>query len=121
MAQPETINDKDHALRVIGAAPLTASAEETLRNRFGVPSVVPLYGMTEVNIPLYGKLDESAPGTCGYVYEKYFQVEIRHPDSDHPVPDGTTGEIMVRPKLASGFMSGYVGMPEATLESWRNF
>ena len=121
VAQPETDHDKDHTLRVIGAAPLPAMAEEIFRNRFGVPSVVPLYGMTEVNIPLYGKLNESAPGTCGYVYDKYFQVEIRNPDSDDPVADGTTGEIMVRPKLANGFMSGYVGMPEATLQSWRNF
>ena len=121
VAQPETDHDKDHTLRVIGAAPLPAMAEEIFRNRFGVPSVVPLYGMTEVNIPLYGKLNESAPGTCGYVYDKYFQVEIRNPDSDDPVADGTTGEIMVRPRLANGFMSGYVGMPEATLQSWRNF
>ena len=77
--------------------------------------------MTEVNIPLYGRLGESAPGTCGRVYKKYFDVEIRHPVTDEPVATGETGEIMVRPKLANGFMSGYAGMPEETLSSWRNF
>lgn len=121
VAQKETDQDKDHNLKVIGAAPLPVVAEQVFRNRFGVPSVVPLYGMTEVNIPLYGKLHESAPGTCGYVYDKYFEVEIRHPESDEPLPDNNIGEIMVRPKLANGFMSGYVGMPEATLNAWRNF
>lgn len=28
---------------------------------------------------------------------------------------------MVRPKTPWGFMSGYVGMPDKTLEAWRNF
>ncbi len=120
-AQPETADDTDHKLKVIGAAPLPASVEHSFRHRFGVPCVVPLYGMTEVNIPLYGSLNESAPGTCGKVYDRYFQVEIRDPDTDAPVTDGSTGEIMVRPKQPWGFMSGYAGMPDKTIEAWRNF
>lgn len=121
VAQPATPKDKDHQLKVIGAAPLPAVAEDAFRHRYGVPSVVPLYGMTEVNIPLYGKLNESAPGTCGHVYDKYFYVEIRDSETDESIADGDQGEIMVRPKLTHGFMSGYVGMPEETLKSWRNF
>ncbi len=121
VAQPATSHDKDHSLKVIGAAPLPADSEQSFRVRFNIPSVVPLYGMTEVNIPLYGKLNHSAPGTCGQVYDKYFEVDIRHPETDEPVQDESIGEIMVRPKLANGFMAGYVGMPEATLDAWRNF
>jgi len=121
VAQSPSPEDKNHSLKVLGAAPLPAVAEEAFRNRFGIRSVVPLYGMTEVNIPLYGNLNESAPGTCGHVYEKYFEVQIRHPDTDDPVATGETGEIMVRPKLSHGFMSGYAGMPEETLKTWRNF
>ena len=121
VAQKPSAEDKNHSLRVIGAAPLPVIVEESFRDRFNVKSVVPLYGMTEVNIPLYGKLDESAPGTCGHIYDKYFEVEIRHPDTDERVAIGETGEIMVRPKLANGFMSGYAGMPEETLKTWRNF
>ena len=121
VAQKPSPQDNNHALRVIGAAPLPKVVEESFRNRFNVQSVVPLYGMTEVNIPLYGKLDEHAPGTCGHVYDKYFEVEIRHPNTDEPVATGDTGEIMVRPKLANGFMAGYAGMAEETLKAWRNF
>ncbi len=120
-AQPATPLDKDHQLRVIGAAPLTTAAEKVFRERYSIDNVVPLYGMTEVNIPLYGRLGESAPGTCGLVYGKYFDVEIRNPDTDEPVPDNAVGEIMVRPRQPFGFMSGYVGMPEKTIEAWRNF
>ncbi|MEZ5481611.1 MAG: AMP-binding protein [Porticoccaceae bacterium] len=36
------------------------------------------------------------------------------------VPHGETGEIVVRPKLPYLTASGYVGMPEKTVESWRN-
>jgi crotonobetaine/carnitine-CoA ligase len=77
--------------------------------------------MTEVNIPLYGKLGESAPGTCGRVYDTYFEVTVRDPDTDEAVPDGTIGEIMVRPRRAWGFMSGYAGMAQQTVDAWRNF
>ena len=50
-----------------------------------------------------------------------FEVEIRDPEKDTPIIDGQIGEIMVRPKQPYGFMSGYMGMPEKTIESWRNF
>ena len=87
VAQKPSPDDKNHSLRVLGAAPLPAVAEESFRNRFGIESVIPLYGMTEVNIPLYGKLKESAPGTCGRLYDKYFEVEIRDAETDDPVED----------------------------------
>ncbi|OED40206.1 hypothetical protein AB833_12310 [Chromatiales bacterium (ex Bugula neritina AB1)] len=121
VAQPATELDTQHKLRVIGAAPLPAAAETAFRTRFAVPSVLPLYGMTEVNIPLYGSLNESAPGTCGKLYSRYFEVEIRDPETDEPVTQGNIGEIMVRPKQPYGFMSSYAGMPAKTLEAWRNF
>ena len=121
VAQPETSKDRDHQLRVIGAAPLPEKSEHILRSRFGVGDVLPLYGMTEVNIPLYGKIGESAPGTCGKVYGRWFEVEIRDPNTDLPVQDGTVGEIMVRPKQPYCFMSGYAQMPDNTIEAWRNF
>lgn len=120
-AQEPTPKDQDHSLRVIGAAPLTANAESCFRSRFGVPHVVPLYGMTEVNIPLYGQLEESAPGTCGREYSKYFEVTIRNADTDEALRDEVIGEIMVRPKAPWGFMSGYAGMADKTIEAWRNF
>ena len=121
VAQPPTDHDLDHQLRVITAAPLPVEPEKIFRNRFGVGNVLPLYGMTEVNIPLYGKLGESAPGTCGKVYEDWFEVEIRDPETDLPLINSTIGEIMVRPKHPFCFMSGYADMPEKTVEAWRNF
>ena len=120
-AQPPSENDKDHDLILIGSAPLPSEPERVFRDRFGVKDVLPLYGMTEVNIPLYGLINEKGEGKCGKLYHKYFEVEIRDPETDAPIKDGEVGEIVVRPKQPFGFMSGYMGMPEKTIETWRNF
>ena len=53
VAQKATHYDKKHNLKLIGSAPLPAEPEKILRKRFGVKHLIPLYGMTEVNIPLY--------------------------------------------------------------------
>ena len=37
-----------------------------------------------------------------------------------PCPPGVAGEIVVRPKQPGIMFSGYYGMPEATVESWKN-
>src|SRR3546814_21101523 len=63
------------------------------RDRFGIPEVIGAFGMTEVNMPLYGRMGESRPGTCGMPYSRYFEVEIRNPLTDFPVDTGKVGEI----------------------------
>ena len=121
VAQKPTSLDKKHHLKLIGSAPLPKEPEKIFRTRFGVKHVVPLYGMTEVNIPLYGKKDELGNGTCGKLYKKYFEVEIRDPVSDQKVKNGEVGEIMVRSLVPYGFMQGYLGLPEKSFDSFRNF
>jgi crotonobetaine/carnitine-CoA ligase len=46
-------------------------------------------------------------------------VEI-HDDRDLPVEPGTDGEIVIRPEQPGILFRGYDGMPEATLDAWRN-
>jgi len=120
LAQPRSGNDQDHKLRLIFSAPNHPDHERAWRERFGIAAVVGGFGMTEVNIPLYGDPDHPRPGACGKPYEAYFEVEVRDPDTDHPLNAGQTGEIMVRPRVASGFMAGYNNLPEKTVEAWRN-
>jgi crotonobetaine/carnitine-CoA ligase len=120
VATPPSPLDGDHHLRVICNAPNTVDHDRIFRERFGVEEVIGVFGMTEVNIPLYGEYGRPHAGTCGRVYERYFEVEIRDPETDQLLPRGTVGEIMVRPKVAFGFMAGYRDMPERTVEAWRN-
>jgi crotonobetaine/carnitine-CoA ligase len=121
IAQPASEHDRDHALRVVCPVPNPPAHEAAWRDRFGVPEVVSAYGMTEVNIPLYGRLGQSRPGTAGLVLDQWFEVEVRDPDTDVPVRGGEVGEIMVRPRVPFGFMSGYHRLPEATVDAWRSF
>jgi len=121
IAQPPRPEDRGHRLRIIQTAPNPAEHMQQWKERFGVAEVLSGFGMTEVNIPIYGRMGKTRPNTSGMVYDRYFEVEIRDPDTDDLMPDGEIGEIMVRPKVPFGFMTGYNGMPEATVAAWRNF
>jgi carnitine-CoA ligase len=119
--QPPRPDDRDHRLRLICAVPTPAEIAPSFRERFGVP-LIEGYGMTEVNIPLYMPLDEPyRPGSCGKIYDRYFEVRVVDPDTDEEAPRGRVGEIVVRPREPFGFMVGYNAMPDRTVEAWRNF
>jgi crotonobetaine/carnitine-CoA ligase len=50
----------------------------------------------------------------------HFEVVIADPETEAPVPYGVLGEILVRPRIPFGFMAGYHGQPDRTVEAWRN-
>src|SRR3546814_6900956 len=87
-SHPPTPADRDHCLRLIMSVPNHPDHEVMWRDRFGIPEVIGAFGMTEVNMPLYGRMGESRPGTCGMPYSRYFEVEIRNPLTDFPVDTG---------------------------------
>jgi crotonobetaine/carnitine-CoA ligase len=119
-SQPASEDDKHHRLRVVCSAPNLPSHETLFHERFGVADVVSGFGMTEVNIPVYGRIGYSRPGAAGWVHEESFDVIVADPETDAEVPRGEIGEILVRPKRPFGFMAGYLGMPDRTVEAWRN-
>lgn len=116
---PLSADERTHKLRVIAAAPAAPVFIERFEKRFGV-RMIELYGMSEVNIPLFTPLKAPRPGSCGKAYERYFDVRIADPETDLENPPGIVGEIQVRPKISAGFMSGYYRMPEKTVEAWKN-
>ena len=112
--------ETDHKLRAIVSSPNMPEHDEAFRGRFGIADVISGFGMTEVNICVWGRQGRKAPGAAGWVYDRYFEVLIADPETDVAVEPGTVGEILVRPKIPFGFMAGYLGMPEKTVEAWRN-
>lgn len=119
LSQPPSGADRDHELRAIMCAPNVAEHEAAFRERFGVKDIISGFGMTEVNIPVWGRIGHSRPGAAGWVHKDYFEVVIADPESDTPVPSGQIGEILVRPKVPFGFMAGYHGLPDKTVEARR--
>jgi carnitine-CoA ligase len=122
LRQPAKDADRDNNLRMVSAVPVTDETLENLRSRFAIPKFNEIFGMTECNLPVCRPLDAPDEAGCsGKVWDKYFQVIIADPETDEEVPLGEVGEILVRPKEPYCFMAGYNGMPERTVETWRNF
>jgi crotonobetaine/carnitine-CoA ligase len=118
--QPEQENDADNPLRAVFAAPFPAKIAKGFEKRFGVKGIE-LWGMTEINCPCYRPYDEPLRvGSCGKVLEDWYEVKIVDPLTDEEIPAGEVGEIVVRPKYPWTMMQGYFGMPEKTVEAWRN-
>jgi len=60
-------------------------------------------------------------GSCGKNRSDWFDVRIVDPETDETRGIGEVGEIVVRPLAPWTIMQGYLGMPEQTVEAWRNF
>lgn len=120
LGQEPSARDRQHRLRLVMPGPNLPEHEKIWRERFGVPEVVSSYGMTECNIPTWEKVGDTRSGSIGKAYAPYFDVRVVDPDTDRPVPPNTVGEIVVRPNEPHGFMAGYDGMPEKTVEATRN-
>jgi len=102
LRQPAKPTDRDHKLRMMSALPVTAETLHALRERFHIPKFNELFGMTEVNIPVWRPLDAPDEAGCsGKVWDEYFEVIIADPESDAALPTGSVGEILVRPKEES--------------------
>ena len=121
LAQPPKPYEGDNKLRMISAIPVTDETLSQLKTRFNVPKFNELFGMTECNLPVARPFDAPEEAGCsGKVWDDYFEVIIGDPETDEELPVGEVGEILVRPKEPYCFMQGYNGIPEMTVQTWRN-
>ena len=130
--QPLDTKDSQHTLRCVPCAPITSTLVTQFRNRFKV-KLIGLYGMTEVNIPLWMPVDYlehpnlqvtpklSRWDSMGISRDKFFQVKVVNPETDEPVAPLHIGEIVVRPLHPWCFTIGYKGLASKSLEAIRNF
>jgi crotonobetaine/carnitine-CoA ligase len=117
LAQPGTADDSAHRLRVALGGGVPPQIHRPFFERFGVP-LVDGYGSTETNFVFAGEIPSDRPGTMGYLADG---VEARIVDADDSeLPDGQAGELVLRALEPFAFATGYFGMPEKTVEAWRN-
>lgn len=116
LAQPERADDRWHSLRSVVIAPFDEAAVEFGR-RFDV-DVYTEFNMTELSVPLFAGPNPRAPGSCG---RPRAGVELRIVDAhDIEVPEGETGELIVRAEEPWTMSHGYHNDPDATATAWRN-
>ena len=113
-AHPSCPEEKDHKVtRCWGTpAPVPKKDFDARFNLHLVPGGG--YGSTDAGWVVAPQWDHP-----GGIVLPHFEVAI-HDENDDPLPPNTPGEMVVRPLEPGVMSSGYFGMPERTLKSWRN-
>ena len=88
------------------------------RDRFGLEEIVTSYGSTEVGMVARRTLD-APPGSVGRVDPDLYAARVVDEQAED-VPPGEVGELLVRPLLPWTTTQGYFGMPERTIEAFRD-
>ncbi len=109
--------DADNPVRLAWGVPMPSWRGE-FESRFDL-KLVHGYGLTDGGMPCWEDPGREEPvGSCGKPRHPY-EVRILD-DQDDELPAGEIGEIAIRPLEADVVMKGYWGMPEATVETFRN-
>ncbi len=117
LAQPEGAQERSHRVR-IGLGPgVPASGAQTFFERTGV-RLMEGYGSTETNFVLSAIAGAPSDGTMGWVQPDFHARIVDELDVE--VPDGTAGELVVRADEPFAFALGYWGLPQQTVQAWRN-
>ncbi|WHZ10948.1 MAG: Long-chain-fatty-acid--CoA ligase [Burkholderiaceae bacterium] len=116
LSRDPSAHDRAHRARVALAPAVPPRFHATFSQRFGM-RLLDGYGSTESNFVI-GLDAEQKPGSMGRVAPGF---QARVADAfDQEVPDGTPGELLLRADEPFAFASGYFGMPDKTVEAWRN-
>jgi crotonobetaine/carnitine-CoA ligase len=121
MDAPPAPHDNAHSVRCIYAAPLATDLAEDFTQRFGVSDFVDGFGQTEISNVFMTPPDTPRPaGACGALVDQWFEIRLVDPDTGEDVAEGEAGELWVRPKATGIVAYEYLGMPEKTVEAWRD-
>jgi crotonobetaine/carnitine-CoA ligase len=107
-------------LKMIFGQPITPPVRKIWKERFGVKTVSSwAYGQTEASRLTMVDPDETPPETCAGRAADEFELAI-FDENDLPLPEGTVGEIVFRPRFPHVMFEGYWRRPEDTVKAWRN-
>jgi crotonobetaine/carnitine-CoA ligase len=117
MSREPSPADRAHKTRVALAPGVPGHLHAPFAARFGI-GLIDGFGSTETNFTIGAPLADQRPGWMGPVF-RGFEARVVDAD-DNEVPDGEAGELLLRATEPFAFATGYFGMPEKTIEAWRN-
>lgn len=107
-------------LKMVFGVPISPQVRKIWKERFGTQIVSSWsYGQTESIRLTAVALDETPPELCAGRAVDEYELMIFDSD-DQPVPEGTVGQIVIRPREANVMFEGYWKRPEATAAVWKN-
>lgn len=119
LAQPAGDGERTHRVRAGLGPGVPAAASEAFEARTGI-RLLEGYGSTETNfvIAANARGEPARRGVMGWLMPGF---EARVVDEhDIELPAGEAGELLLRADEPFAFASGYFGMPDKTVEAWRN-
>lgn len=117
LSRPPSEDEKRHRVRVALAPGVPGHFHEVFTQRSGI-FLLDGYGATESNAVIGTTIDSRRPGWMGRLADG-FQARVVD-DEDNEVLDGVPGELLLRGNEPFAMAAGYFGMPEKTVEAWRN-
>jgi crotonobetaine/carnitine-CoA ligase len=117
LSRPASELDRAHHVRVALGPGVPERFHPEFLERFGI-ELLDGYGSTETNFVLGCTLPGQRPGTMGPVVDG-FEARVVS-DADNALPDSVPGELVLRADEPFAFATGYFGMPDKTVEAWRN-
>lgn len=117
LGRPIATAERAHTVRIALAPGVPGKFQEDFTARSGI-RLLDGYGSTETNFAIGGDIQQQRPGYMGQVVAG-FEARVVN-DSDQQVPDGEPGELILRAEQPFAFAAGYFGMPEKTVDAWRN-
>lgn len=117
LAQPPGEGERDHRVRAGLGPGVPEAAGRDFLARTGV-RLLEGYGSTETNFVIATAPDSPRGGVMGWL-RPGFDARVADED-DAALPDGEAGELLLRADEPHAFASGYFGMPDKTVEAWRN-
>ena len=116
MRMPPSEKDRDNPARVCQCIPMVPE-KDAFERRFGM-RLVTGYGQTETSFVTVDTVEDSRAESCGRAHPDW-EVAIVD-ENDQPVPAGTVGEIVSRPKKSWSMFSGYYRAEAKTVQALRN-
>lgn len=117
LSRPRSDEEKGHRVRVALAPGVPEHFHEVFTERSGI-LLLDGYGATESNAVIGTQADSLRPGWMGRLANG-FQARVVD-EEDNEVADGEPGELLLRADEPFAMAAGYFGMPEKTVEAWRN-
>ncbi|PEQ13907.1 hypothetical protein B2G71_06295 [Novosphingobium sp. PC22D] len=107
-----------HSIRKAFGAGAAPGVWEAFEEQLGI-ALYETYGLSEAPMATLNVPQARSPrGSAGRASD-LFEVAV-FDEADVPVPAGTIGEIVLRPRRANAFMLGYHNQAEATVAALRN-